>query len=136
MTDFRHVTDAFAVSPQITPADVARAKAEGFTLIINNRPDNESPGQPAGAEIEAAARASGLNYVEIPISGRPTLEQANAVTRAVAAANGRTLAFCRSGTRSITAWAMGQLAAGAESRAALVREAAAAGYDIGAVLPE
>ena len=42
MTSFRRVTDSFSVSPQISPADVAQAAAEGVTLIINNRPDNST----------------------------------------------------------------------------------------------
>ena len=61
--------------------------------------------------------------------GAPTPEQAAAVQRAAAAADGKVLAFCRSGTRSITAWAMGQAQAGAEVKA-LARCGAAAGYDL------
>ena len=39
MSDFRRVTDSFWVSPQISVSEVAEAKAQGFGLIINNRPD-------------------------------------------------------------------------------------------------
>ena len=53
MTDFRKVTETFSVSPQIAVSDVARAKAEGFSMIINNRPDGEATDQPPGAAIEA-----------------------------------------------------------------------------------
>ncbi|HWU78966.1 MAG TPA: sulfur transferase domain-containing protein, partial [Caulobacter sp.] len=38
MSDFRRVTDSLSVSPQVTEADMARAAAEGFVLVINNRP--------------------------------------------------------------------------------------------------
>jgi uncharacterized protein (TIGR01244 family) len=51
MTDFIRVTDNFYVSPQIGIEDVARAAREGFTLLINNRPDGEAPGQPTHEEI-------------------------------------------------------------------------------------
>ena len=61
--------------------------------------------------MAAAAEAAGLDYLWIPVVGTPTPEQADAQARA--AARGKTLAFCRSGTRSITAWAMGQARAGA-----------------------
>jgi uncharacterized protein (TIGR01244 family) len=133
MSQFRKVTDAFQVSPQITP-DEARAAAEaGVVLIINNRPDGEAPGQPSSAEIEAAARAAGADFLALPFAGRPSAEQARAQAEAVAGADGPVLAFCRSGTRSITAWALGEAARGRD-RAELARLAAAAGYDLGPVL--
>ena len=133
MSQFRKVTDAFQVSPQITP-DEARAAAEsGVVLIINNRPDGEVPDQPTSADIEAAARAAGADFIRIPIVGRPTPEQAKAQAEAVAGASGPVLAFCRSGTRSITAWALGEAGRGRD-RAELVRIAAGAGYDLGPVL--
>jgi uncharacterized protein (TIGR01244 family) len=133
MSEFRSVTADFYVSPQIAPADLVRAKSQGFALVINNRPEGESADQPPASEIEAAARAEGLDYLHIPVVGRPTPEQAAAV--AGAASGRRTLAFCRSGTRSITAWALGELAAGAKSRGELIALAAAAGYDLSAALP-
>ena len=49
--------DKTLVAGQIGPADVPAFKAEGVTMIINNRPDGEDAGQPTSAEIEAAARA-------------------------------------------------------------------------------
>src|SRR6059058_1743209 len=110
MTQFRKVTDTFSVSPQISPADLADAAAQGYTLVINNRPDGEAPGQPTSAELEAAARAAGLDYVFAPVVGRPGPAQVGAVRDAVAEADGKVLAFCRSGTRSILTWAMGQAA--------------------------
>ena len=134
MPHFREVTPNFAVSPQIATEDVATAKQFGFTLVINNRPDGESPDQPAGAEIEAAARAAGVDYAHIPVVGRPTQDQAAAVSRAITATQGKTLAYCRSGNRSIMAWALGELAAGRE-RSDILRLAAAAGYDLSGVLP-
>lgn len=133
MADFRKVTEAFSVSPQITPAEAHAAAASGVALIINNRPDGETTDQPAAAEIEAAARAAGADYLHIPVSGRPTPEQARAQADAVANAGGPVLAFCRSGTRSITTWALGEAAAGRDP-SELVRLAAGAGYDLEPVL--
>ncbi|HEV2363036.1 MAG TPA: TIGR01244 family sulfur transferase [Caulobacteraceae bacterium] len=135
MADFRPVSDDFAVSPQISEVEVGQAAAQGYRLIINNRPDGEAPDQPAGGRIEAAARAVGVNYLFIPIVGRPTPEQAAHVREAAAGAGGKTLAFCRSGTRSIMAWALGQLATGV-SRKELVERAARAGYDLSGALPD
>ena len=134
MAEFRRVTETFAVAAQIAVADVALAKAEGFVKLINNRPDGEAPGQPTSAEMEKAAGEAGLDYVFIPVVGRPTAEQAQAVTQAADAASGPVLAYCRSGTRSITTWAVGQALAGKRSPRELVELGAEVGYDLSAVL--
>jgi uncharacterized protein (TIGR01244 family) len=131
MTAFRKVTDSFAVSPQISTADIAAAAADGVTLVINNRPDNEDAGQPPGAMIEAAAKQAGLDYIHIPIVGRATPTQVEAMKAAISASSGKVLAYCRSGTRSITAWALG---ADAPSETVL-SQSRAAGYDLTGLLP-
>jgi uncharacterized protein (TIGR01244 family) len=134
MSDFRHVTDDFSTAPQISVADVAEAAAQGFTTIINNRPDGEAPDQPASAEIEAAAQAAGLTYVFVPVRGSPGPAEVEAVRQAVAASQGPVLSFCRSGTRSIVTWSIGQAMSGAAPRGELVELARAAGYDLSGVL--
>lgn len=119
-----------SVSPQIAPEDCAAFAAQGFTTIINNRPDDEAPGQPSGALIEAAARAAGLGYVAIPIDHTgfgPA--QVVAMVDAMAAAPGPVLAYCRSGTRSTHLWALSEASCGADTMA-LIEAAAGAGYDI------
>jgi len=134
MSDFRRVTDQLSVAPQISVADVAEAARQGFRLIINNRPDGEAPDQPPGAEIEAAARAAGLDYAHIPVVGGPTPAQVAQEREVLASAKGPVLAFCRSGTRSIVTWSIGEAEAGARSRGDLVGLGRAAGYDLSGVL--
>jgi uncharacterized protein (TIGR01244 family) len=133
MPDIRPVTPEFATAPQLAPEDMAEAAARGYRLVINNRPDGESPEQPASATMESAARAAGLDYVAVPFSGPPGPAQVQAVRRAVAGADGPVLAFCRSGTRSITAWALGQAQDGRDP-AELMRLAANVGYDVSGAL--
>jgi uncharacterized protein (TIGR01244 family) len=132
MTQFRTVTDRFSVSPQIGLADVAAAAAQGFTLIINNRPDGEAPDQPSSAQVEAASRAAGVDYLYAPVRGRPGPAEVEAVRKATAGDSGRVLAYCRSGTRSIVTWALGQ--ADRRDRGELIRLGAAAGYDLASLL--
>jgi uncharacterized protein (TIGR01244 family) len=129
VADIRKVTEDFAVAPQLTPEDLP-ALAGRFTLIINNRPDGEETGQPCGEEIEAAARAAGLGYYALPITGLPAPAEAEAMRQATEAAGGPVLAFCRTGTRCIVAWAYGQAQAGRPVED-LRRLGAEAGYDIG-----
>ena len=134
MPDFRKVTDDFSVAPQIDVEDIAAAADQGFTLVINNRPDGEAPGQPTSAQMAAAARAVGVDYLHVPVVGAPNLQQVEAVEAAIAEAKGPVLAFCRSGTRSIVTWSLGQARAGAHERAELVRLGEQAGYDLSGVL--
>jgi uncharacterized protein (TIGR01244 family) len=134
MSEFRKVTEDFSVAPQISPDDIAAAADQGFVLVINNRPDGEAPDQPSSARMEAAARAAGVAYAHIPVRGGPNVEQVEAVQAAIASAEGPVLAFCRSGTRSIITWSLGQAGSGARDRAELVRLGQQAGYDLSGVL--
>ncbi len=119
-----------SVSQQILPGEVPALAAQGFTALINNRPDGEAAGQPAGAEIEAAARAAGMAYVAIPIDHSGFgLAQVEAMANALAANPGPVLAYCRSGSRSAHLWALAEAFRG-EDPVGLLEAAAAAGYDI------
>jgi len=135
MSDFRRLDETVFASPQIGTDDIAEAQAQGVTLVINNRPDGEADDQPAGAEIEAAAREAGLDYTAIPIGGSGFGEpQVQAMAEALAGADGKVLAYCRSGTRSTLLWALAQAQAGGDPEE-IAAAAAAAGYDIAPVRP-
>jgi uncharacterized protein (TIGR01244 family) len=134
MTDFRHVTDDISVSPQIRVEDIDEAARLGFRTIINNRPDGEDPSQPSSREIEAAAAEAGLAYFHIPVRGGPTPEQVETTNRVLAEAPRPVLAFCRSGTRSIVTWSLGQATSGVRGRDELVGLGRQAGYDLTNVL--
>lgn len=131
ISQVRRVTDVFSVASQIAVEDMTVLAAAGVTTLINHRPDGEAPDQPTGAELQAAAEAAGLRYVSIPVRGVPPGEaDARATAEASATAGGPVLAFCRSGTRSIMAWAMGEALAGRRKPDELVRLGADAGYDL------
>jgi uncharacterized protein (TIGR01244 family) len=102
----RELDDKVQVSGQIRPDEIAGLRAEGVTLIINNRPDGEEPDQPLGVEIEEAATAAGIDYRSVPIIRGIGPADAEAMRDAIAASEGKVLAFCRSGTRSALAWAL------------------------------
>lgn len=123
------IDDQVLVAGQIAPADVVAAAALGVTMIINNRPDREEPGQPAGTDIEAAARAAGLGYQYLPVAGGIAPGQAEAMAAIPDDAKGKVLAFCRSGTRSTYLWALARALRGADGET-LIAQAAAAGYDL------
>ena len=103
-------TDRFATAPQIDPQDMAAIAAQGFSTVVNNRPDGEGgPDQPSSQAMAQAAQAAGLDYHYLPvISGQITPEQVASFAAIVAASTGPVLAFCRSGARSTNIWHMGQ----------------------------
>jgi uncharacterized protein (TIGR01244 family) len=101
MQNITHITPDFAVSPQITAAQLAQLRAADFTTVICNRPDHEDAGQPTFAEISAAAAVAGLEAHHIPVTpGQVTAADVDAFDTAVTTAKGKVLAYCRSGGRA------------------------------------
>jgi uncharacterized protein (TIGR01244 family) len=98
----RPVAPDVCVAPQLTPDAMAEAARMGFRSVVNNRPDFEhGPSQPTNADIEAAARAAGLEYRFLPVAGGfQTPEQIDAFARLLDELPRPLLAFCRTGTRS------------------------------------
>jgi uncharacterized protein (TIGR01244 family) len=103
----RAVAPDVCVAPQLTPAAMAEAARAGFRSVVNNRPDFEhGPDQPTSAEIEAAARAVGLEYHFLPVAGAfQTPEQIAAFSALLEQLPRPILAFCRSGNRSANLFA-------------------------------
>jgi uncharacterized protein (TIGR01244 family) len=133
MSDFRRLSDTMLASPQLTLDDIARARAEGVGLIVNNRPEGEAEDQTPGPAIEAAARAAGMAYTAIPIGHQGFSEpDVQAMSDALAGAGGKVLAYCRSGTRSTLLWALAQAAEGRDPDE-IAAAAAGAGYDVGPI---
>lgn len=123
-----------SVTGQVTPNAIAAAKEAGFRAIINNRPDREEPGQPSSAELEAAAKAAGLDYHHIPVvPGQFSDAQVDAFCDALGGCGKPALAFCKSGMRAASLWALSQ--AGKLTSAEILRQAAACGYDLRPLIP-
>jgi len=99
---WRLIADDVCVAPQLTPAAMAEAARAGFRAIVNNRPDfEEGPAQPTNDAIEAAARAAGLEYRFLPVSGAyQTPADAAAMAQLLRELPRPLLMFCRSGARS------------------------------------
>jgi sulfide:quinone oxidoreductase len=132
MVDIRRVTDTFAVAPQISPDDVEAIAAAGYRTLVANRPDGEGgTEQPRMGPIRAKAESLGMTFVALPFSGAPTPEVIERTGAILSEAPTPILAYCRTGTRSITAWA---LVHGGQGMADEIVEAAAgAGYDLSGI---
>jgi uncharacterized protein (TIGR01244 family) len=129
----RQLDDKTFVSGQIRPEEFAQLKQQGVTMIVNNRPDGEDPDQPRAAEIEAAAEEAGIAYRFVPIQRGIGPADVERMQEAMAeAADGKLLAFCRSGNRSALAWAVARREQGA-SIEEIEQAAARAGIDLAPV---
>ena len=129
----RQLDDKTLVNGQISPEDIDALKALGVTLIVNNRPDGEDAGQPESDDIEAAAKAAGIDYRHVPIARGLGPSDVEAMREAMhSAGDGKMFAFCRSGNRSTLAWAVAKSEDGVPSEQ-LHRQANEAGFDLGPV---
>lgn len=98
----RPIAADVCVAPQLDPAAMAEAARQGFRSVVNNRPDFEhGPDQPTSADMEAAARAAGLEYRHLPVDGAyQSPEEIAACARLLQDLPRPILMFCRSGARS------------------------------------
>jgi uncharacterized protein (TIGR01244 family) len=134
MAEPTKINDFLSVAGQISLADIGTFAQEGYVTIINNRPDNEEPGQLDHNAAEAEAKKQGLDYryqpiVSSAISYRDVSEFQNLLLR-----EGKPiLAHCRSGTRCYLMYGLTRVLFEGESPLKIVAEAAAKGYDIRAL---
>lgn len=126
---FKALSPNVSASPQIRAEDIPAAVEHGFRSLICNRPDGEAPDQPDWSEVAAAAKTAGLATAHIPVT--PSGIDADSVARFAAALEAMpkpVLAFCGTGMRSASLWALsnnGSLTA--EER---IRTGARAGYNL------
>ena len=133
--DLRALTPTYAVSPQITPADLPAIKAAGFVTVIDNRPDGEIPPDLHTPVMQAAAQAQGLIFVANPvISGALTLDNVTLQAQAIAASPGPVFAYCASGNRSSVVWALAH--AGKMPADDMINAAARFGYSLDHLRPQ
>ncbi len=126
--DIRRLSPDYAVSPQITPQDVAAIREAGFSTVICNRPDGENPAPLWSQAIRAEVEATGMSFVVNPVvPGRFTAEMLATQADAMGKATGPVLAYCASGNRSAILWSM--LKASELGVDGVLAATRAAGYD-------
>ena len=122
------LADHLAVSEQILQQDIPEIVAQGYKVLINNRPDNEAEGQPISDDIKTAALAAGLEYHYLPVTAGDFPGAAASEMAALLHHQDKpVLAFCRTGTRCTNLWVA---TASPEAREGLRRQAQALGYDL------
>ena len=122
----------FAVAPQMQPEELTTLADRGFAAVICNRPDDEEPGQPPLDAMRTAAQEAGLAFHHIPVAGGLFPPAAIAAFAAIRrGTEGPVLAYCRTGTRSISLDALANI--DHLSVAERLSRAKQAGYDLSAL---
>lgn len=130
----KQVNAEFWVADQITVQDIELIAARGIKTIFCNRPDGEGADQPNVAEIEQALQPYGIQIQYLPVvSGKVTDEQSEEFKQLYLQAQKPLLAYCRSGTRSITLWALSQVTD--QTLEKMLLTAKTLGYDLQGVVP-
>jgi sulfide:quinone oxidoreductase len=122
-----------SVSAQIAATDIPELAKQGFKAIICNRPDGEGGDQPSFSELEAAAKAAGLEARYLPVeTGKVEDRDAEEFGKVFDSLPKPVLAFCRSGTRSVTLWSLSR--ADHMALPDILTKAKDAGYDMSGVV--
>ena len=131
--DIKLLTPVLSVAAQISATDMPAIAQAGFKSVICNRPDGEGADQTGFKEIEQAAQAAGLQARYLPAeTGKVTDEQGTAFGQLMDELPKPVLAYCRSGMRSTTMWALAN--AGKLPLPEIIETAGRAGYDLKALV--
>jgi sulfide:quinone oxidoreductase len=132
MTDPKRLSARVFVSPQVDPGKLEALASAGFRSIVCNRPDGEEAGQPSWDEVSQAAERAGMQSRHIPVvPGAIGDEHVVQFRAALDQLPAPVLAYCRTGGRAATLWALSQT--GSLTPDEIVRTAASAGYDLSAL---
>ena len=97
------------VSGQVFEADLKLAAKQNVRSIVNNRPDDETAGQPKSADLARVAEELGMTFVHFPLeSRRISQESAEEFARVCAGLERPLLVFSGSGVRSTKIWEMAE----------------------------
>ena len=132
--NINRINDDFSTAAQLNPADLDEIAAGGFTTVINNRPDNEGEDQPSSDSLAQRAAELDLDYVHIPVKP-DAIESSHieAFQQALGEAKGPVLAFCRTGKRAATLWALARR--GTCSADEILNQCFDAGFDLEPLRP-
>ncbi len=122
------------VGSQISVSDLDELKRLNVKTIIVARPERETPDQPTISAIRDAAEALGITVHQIPVvPGNISDADVRAFDAITSKSAHPVFAYCRSGMRATSLWAL-RAAKHGRSPDEILRVGHAAGFDLTAVL--
>ncbi len=95
------------VSGQVFETDMKLAAGGGVRTIVNNRFDDETPGQPSSAALAKAADEHGIEFVHFPVEPKAISDdQLDEYAKLCDGLKRPILVFSRTGARSTRLWEM------------------------------
>jgi sulfide:quinone oxidoreductase len=123
------------VGPQISVADMDILKRHNIETIVVARPEGETGDQPMISVIGEAADAFGIVIHQIPVlSGTITDDDVRAYGAIRAGTDRPIFAYCRSGMRATSLWALYAAEQG-HALDSILRVASNARFDLSALAP-
>ena len=97
------------VCGQLFETDLQLIARQGVRSIVNNRPDGETAGQPASADLAKVAEEYGITFVHFPVEFGPIAgDSAEAFAKVCEDLQRPLLIFSRTGARSTKIWEMSE----------------------------
>lgn len=123
------------VGPQISVADMVNLRRYKTGTIVVARPEGETGDQPTISAIREAADAFGITVRQIPVvAGSITDEDVCAYGAITSGTDGPIFAYCRSGMRATSLWALNAAEQG-HAPDDILRVARNANFDLSALAP-
>lgn len=124
------INEKLSVSPQPSIEEIKSLRDKGYKTLINNRSDHEEPSQLGTLTEQQEAKHCKLSYAFIPVkAGTITEGDVRAFQHAIDKSDGPVLAHCKTGTRSISLYLIGEVLDGRMSANEAVEFGRSHGFD-------
>ncbi|CAD1796356.1 MULTISPECIES: TIGR01244 family sulfur transferase [Xanthomonas] len=132
----RSLSPDLLVTDQLRPADLPALARQGVASVVCNRPDGEQPNQPDHLAMQAACTRAGMSFAYLPVvAGAISDCQVREFCELLQQLPAPVTAYCRTGTRSTSLWALGQVRTAGLTTDQVLSVAYGAGYDLSALTP-
>lgn len=124
------ISEKLSVSLQPSIEDIQALRDRGFRTLINNRPDHEDPAEPGSEAEQQVAKHCELSYAFIPVTAETMTEaDVRAFQRAIDRSEGPVFAHCKTGTRSLSLYLIGEVLDGRMSADEVVEFGRSRGFN-------
>lgn len=106
------LTKNTSVSSQLSPINISDLRIQGFSQIIDFRPDEETPSGAQSQDISSVAKRAGMKFLYIPVPRGDAIPK-DAVEKYMKAnsslgPNEKELLYCRIGRRAVRVWSVAE----------------------------